>query len=266
MWNEYLINIGLTPEQAKIYGLLLELGSSPARKITLKAGIKRGLVYKVLDQLTKIGLVEKNDKQAKITLFSAMHPSSLREFANKRKTEMENAEKSLGGVIGQMSSAYNLISGKPNVQFFEGSEGVRQVSFDALEGGHDEILEYIDNESVVKYVAELNNEYASERKKRGIRKRMLCVDTPFARNRIKSFDPEFTEARITKATFASAVMQIYGNKVSTVTLNENRMIGVIVEDKEISDMNRAIFEVMWQNAEPVDTKPTTPSAESTKRT
>ncbi len=249
MWNEYLTQIGLTEDQAKIYGLLLELGAITARKITQKTGLKRGLTYKVLDQLIKLGLAEKNEKQGNIAIFTPSHPSALQELSGKRKTEMENAEKALKTVIGQMSSAYNLTSGKPNVQFFEGAEGLRQVSFDALEGSHSEILEYIDNESVVKYVENLNKEYVSERKKRGIKKRMLCIDTPFARERIKKFDPAVTEARITHARFSSVVMQIYGNKVSTVTLEQDRMIGIIVEDKNIANMNRAIFEELWNKAE-----------------
>lgn len=251
MWNEYLIKIGLSQDQAKVYSLLLELGTLTARKITLKTGLKRGLTYKILDQLIALSLVEKNEKLGKIAVFIPSHPSALNDLAMRRKTEMENAGKALQSVIGQMTSSYNLISGKPNVQFFEGAEGFKQVSFDALEGGHTEILEYIDNESVVKSIPDINREYVSERKKRGIKKRMLCADTPFARERIKSFDPELTEARITHAKFASAVMQIYGNKVSTVTLDPDRMIGIIIEDRNIANMNRALFEEAWKNAEAI---------------
>ncbi len=252
MWTEYLLNIGLSPDQAKVYTSLLELGAVTAKKASLSSGLKRGLVYKILDQLISHGLVEKRAQGRETTLFLPTHPARLKHIAERKRIETENAEKSLTDVLGQLTSQYNLVTHRPNVQFFEGVDGAKKVAFDALDAEYDEILEYIDNENVHKYVPELNKDYIATRKRLGIKKRMLCVDTPFARERIKQFDPNLTDVRITQAKFGSAVMQIYGNKISTVTLEPDRMIGIIIEDKAVTAMHRSIFEVMWNQAKKVN--------------
>ena len=83
MYEEILIKSGLTRDQAKIYEVLLKNGVLPASKISLKAGLKRGLGYKIIEQLVVLGLVEKIDK--KVALFAPNHPSKIKELLKKIK-------------------------------------------------------------------------------------------------------------------------------------------------------------------------------------
>ena len=43
-------------------------------------------------------------------------------------------------------------------------------------------------------------------------------------------------------------MEIYANKVALISYREN-FLGVIVESKEINQMQRAAFELMWDSLE-----------------
>ena len=43
----------------------------------------------------------------------------------------------------------------------------------------------------------------------------------------------------------NTIMHIYSNKVTILTLNKEQLIGIIIENKEIAQMQKSIFEMMW---------------------
>ena len=67
---------GLSEEQALTYQALLDKGPQKASNIAQWTGIKRGLTYKVLDELVNIGLVEKKEPTSGVATFFPLHPSS----------------------------------------------------------------------------------------------------------------------------------------------------------------------------------------------
>ena len=119
-------------------------------------------------------------------------------------------------------------------------------------GSKTEILTYADNEAMNKYYPELNKENIETRKKIHIKKRLISIDSSFIRELAKNDDPEVTERRVLAnvVNFAT-IMQIYDNKVTYITLEPNRAIGIIIEDKAIYTMQKELFEVMWQIAKPL---------------
>jgi hypothetical protein len=46
----------------------------------------------------------------------------------------------------------------------------------------------------------------------------------------------------------NSVMQIYEGKVSYITLSDKGMIGVIIQDSNIYQMHKSIFEYVWSGA------------------
>jgi HTH-type transcriptional regulator, sugar sensing transcriptional regulator len=249
MYEQFLQQIGLSKEQALVYNALILRGLLPARLIIQKVGLKRGLVYKILDQLIEMGLIEKRDNIAKISLFCVTHPSSLNTIIEKRSQEIINARTSLDSITNKLVSDYNLMSGKPNVQFFEGVEGMKKVLEDSL-SAQTEIYSYADIEAIQKYIPDINADYVKKRDKFNIKKKAILLDTPFARSFLKDYFTGVTDIRLIKTptTPFQTVMQIYDNKVSYITLSDKEMIGVIIEDKHIYAMHRDLFEYTWGTA------------------
>lgn len=244
-----LIQAGLSGEQSLVYQALLDKGPERASDLSKWTGIKRGLIYKVLEQLEGMGLVSKNGGPGTVATFSPAHPSILLTNLERKEKEIALNKEMLVSSIGTLSSKYNLILGKPNVQFFEGKDGVEKVANDSIYS-KSEILSYIDNEAVNKYLADLNKKYVSERKKLNLKKKMLAVDTPYIRNHVKDMDKETTEVRIIpKSEAFGTVMQIYDDKISYVTVLENKKIGVIIEDSDIAKMHKIVFLALWEKAE-----------------
>jgi sugar-specific transcriptional regulator TrmB len=248
MYEEILIKSGLTSDQAKIYEVLLKKGVMPASKAALTAGLKRGLGYKVIEQLVALGLIEKIDK--KVALFAPSHPSKINELLKKKSEELEITQASLTGTLGLMTSDFNLTSGKPNIQFFEGEDGMKKVLEDSLYS-KEEILSYADMMAVKKYIPKINEWYATEREKKGVTKKVILPDTPEAREILASYHTEITKSKVIKLDDKplESIMQIYDGKVSYVTMSDKQMIGVIIEDQAIYEMQKAIFNFTWIKAE-----------------
>jgi len=249
MNNELLISLGLTADEATIYNILLEGGFMPARTVALRASIGRPLTYKILDDLIIKGVVEKKELGKKVSLFSPVHPRELEKLLDKKKEEVDNTKKALDESIGQMISKYNLFIGKPNVQFFEGIEGVKKVALDSLSSQTD-ICSFIDTYTLLEIYPDLNKEYVGKRLNNNIKKKIISTDSPIVREIAKTDDKNFTEQRIIKKKihFATVVM-IYDNKVSFITLDPKKHIGVIIEDPDIYKTNQAIFDYIWDEAE-----------------
>ncbi len=248
MYEEILIKTGLSADQAKMYEVLLKGGSMPASKAAMKAGLKRGLGYKVIEQLMEMGLVEKIDR--KVALYIATHPSKINELIQKKTNELKITEASLSGTLGLMISDYNLNSGKPNIRFFEGESGVKKVLEDSLYS-REEILSYSDIISIQKYIKNINEWYVDQREKKGILKRAILLDTPEARKVLASYHKEITNIKLIKLSTMpfESIMQIYDGKVSYITLSEKEMIGVIIENQAIYEMHKALFGFTWDKAE-----------------
>ena len=250
MYEEILIKTGLSADQAKIYEVLLRGGVMPASKASLKTGLKRGLGYKVIEQLVSLGLVEKIDK--KVALYTSCHPSKIKELLQKKVKELEITEASLSGNLGLMISDYNLNFGMPNIRFFEGEEGIKKVMEDSLYS-REEILSYSDIISVQKYIAKINDWYVEQREKKGILKRAILLDTPEARALLATYHKGVTNVKLMKLKAApfESIMQIYDGKVSYITLSKDQMIGVIIESHAIYEMHKIIFNFNWDKTEEV---------------
>ena len=249
-YEELLIKTGINKEQAIIYEILLKNGVLPASKIALKAGIKRGLCYKVIDDLLKIGLIEKIDK--KVALFVPAHPAKLKDIIKQKSDELEATESALSGILGAMTSDYNLFSGKPNVRFFEGEEGVKKVLEDSLYS-KEEILSYTDVVSIQKNIPKINSWYVEQRLKKDIKKRGILLDTPEAREIIQNHHSNITNSKLIKLDTPpfETMMQIYDGKISYITFSNGQMIGVIVENQAIYEMHKALFDFTWSKAETI---------------
>ena len=246
-FEQHLVQVGLSGEQARLYGP--SLASDAARRAT----ISRTLGYKVLGELIELGLVDKKEDVGKVALFTAAHPLKLKELIEKREQQAKDALVALDGVLGAMTSEYNIAGGRPGVQFYDGMDGVRRVLEDSLTS-KTEILEYVDVEVIEKRIKKMNDDYLVARAKRGIVKKLIVIDSEFTRKLYATVEEEAkSEVRaIPKgdAPFDVALM-IYDGKISYLTMRAETPIGVIISDPSIYEVHRQLFLALYVQAAPV---------------
>lgn len=249
MYEQPLVAAGLEPDQAEIYEILLKNGPLKAGKIALKSPLKRGLVYKILDELVNLGLVIKNEPTGKVAVFEPAHPLKVKELAETKEQKLKTAQLALDGILGQLTSDYNLALNKPGIQFYEGEEGIKKVLNDSLTS-KSEIYSYADIEAINKYIPELNKEYVKKRERLKIKKRGIVLDTPFNRQFLSDYHKNITQTKLIRLDQPPfhTVMQIYDNKISYLTLDERKKTGVIIADPHIYQMHKYLFEYLWDIA------------------
>jgi sugar-specific transcriptional regulator TrmB len=254
--EKILIEAGLSEEQSAIYSALLDKGPLKAGSISSWTGLKRGLVYKVLDQLENMGLISQKGGEGTVAVFSPNHPSRLAEIMEQKEKSFALAKETVSFSLGALSSKFNLLSGKPNIQFYEGKDGVNKVLEDTL-NTKGEVLTYADIEIVDKYFKEINEQYVIKREKLNIKKRALIIENDFSKkyfNDLYNKDPKYfsiTNIKIAKTLISEVegAIQIYENKIGIITISNENLISIIIEDERINKLFKSLFEALYTTSE-----------------
>lgn len=262
MYLTILKQAGLDDNEAQIYEFLLKNGESSAQDIYTKSTLTKGIVYNTIENLVEKGLVHKKllkpknpnvRNVKKIAYFSPEHPDKLLGFIKDKQKALETAHNNIEANFTSLISDFNLVSGKPGIQFFEGIAGIRKVVMDTLTA-KSTIRTYADMEAVMSNIKKINDEQAKKRVELGIKKRALLMDTKFARDYIHNYYKEVTDTRLISGDLFPfvAAMQIYDGKISYITFSKKTKIGVIIQDDDIYNMHKSLFEHNWKHATTID--------------
>lgn len=241
---ELLTNFGLKPQEAKVYLTCLRLGQATASQVAKEAKMQRTYCYDVLGDLKKRGLVSSLDISGRKE-FRAISIESLKFLLREKFERFEAFIPELKGL--EKSTA------QPNVRYFEGRDGIVAVLEDTLnQPPGSEILCYSNAEGFYSKDGQLQKWYVNERIKRKISMRFIAPDNPATMEYIKLDKKHRRETKAVPAQFFpfEAEMDIYGNKVTIVSLSEE-MIGMVIESESIARTFKMFFELSWKGAEKV---------------
>lgn len=246
MRPQELTKIGLSEKEAAVYLALLELGSDTVQNIGKKANVNRATTYVILDSLSKKGVVSTVEK-AKKTYFIAESPETLLHLINIQAAELKERDRELKELLPQLKGIYNLAEDKPVVRFFEGKDGLLVMS--------DELLRTQEKEIVMVYSQDaLEGVFSPEEmQKSRIDRRQKMVNIRAIYTWQGGVKPEKTEngerRRVPSDRFPiTCDIAIFGNKVRIASLGK-KLVGVIIEDKDIADTLRSIFQLGWEAAD-----------------
>lgn len=230
-----LTNLGLSPNEAKIYLAALESGSASAQRIAQKARIKRTTAYSVLETMVKKDFILKTDKEGKAK-YLAQNPKDLAE-------RFKTYQKSFENVLPELEAIHNKKEVKPKVLFFEDTEGILKVYEDTLKEKPQEILEFNTSE-IFKAFGTFPLDYVEERKKKDIRALRICPDDEKYREHAKLDKEELSETKLIKNFDIPVEINIYNNKVAFMSYADK--IGLIIESEGIAKSMKKIYELLWE--------------------
>ena len=235
-----LIGLGFTEKQEKIYQSLLQLGKGTVLQISRLAGTKRPTTYDTLAEFITIGLASEI-YEGKKHYFLAENPDRLEDMLREHQRGLEEA-------LPYLRSIYNAGGEKPNVAYFPGLDGIEHVCKDILkmpEGS--EVLGFVTAKELAHpKMLFFFDWYVRERVKRSIKFRGIYNSSVKMKEMLENSDEELREYRLISPEefpFTDEI-NIYGNKVAMLSLEEN-IIGIIIEDKQIADTQREVFNLLW---------------------
>lgn len=249
--EETLIALGLSDKESAVYVALLELGRSTVSKIARRADVNRATGYVVLDALVNKGLAHISGKEPKQE-YAAESPDNLVQLLRVKKKEAETALAKAEALALELKSIQKKDT-RPQVRFYEGVEGMKQVYEDTLTSS-ETIRAFATVEDVHSLFGNYFPTYYKRRAGKGISIRAVFPDTPVSIERTK-FNKE--ESRETVLVPADTYMfhpeiNIYDNKTMIASWYEK--LGIIIESKEIADAMKTIFELAWIGAKSVSSE------------
>lgn len=240
--TQVLEKIGLNDKGISVYQSLLTLGPSPVRKIAAAAGVNRGTTYDILRSLQEQGLVSYYHKE-KHQYFVAEDPKKLFDVVHHRIDTFEKLKKDLHEIVPQLRSVTAVVEDQPIVTFYDGALGVRSILLDVLtqtELTEGRAYHAYSSPAVSKYVYAAYPDFSQDRMARNISVKVIALGKG---GELVGLD----ERKWIKTNQAGpAYTFIYADRVAMISTNRVGVpIGLIIQNKDLSEMQRIVFEQLW---------------------
>ena len=226
-----LKSLGITAQEAKIYDLLLEKGSSGAGDIARLTGIHRRNVYDCMERLVEKGLVgyiKKNNQR----FYIAVNPKRLLEI---HEEKVEQIKKTLP----LLKEKHKQKKQKETTRFFQGKQGLRFILDDQIRECKEVLVlgGSLKTEEVLGYYIK---RYTNQRKKNKIHMKVIFQSTA------KKKSIPLAEVRYLPEKMASpAATNIYADKVAIIVWSQNPVI-ILIKNRAIAESYRKYFNLIWR--------------------
>ncbi|MDP1694366.1 MAG: helix-turn-helix domain-containing protein [Candidatus Woesearchaeota archaeon] len=233
--EEALRKFGLTEREVKVYLAALVTGTATANTIAKYAKVERTTTYDILKSLMEKGIASYILKD-KRKCFEVIPPQNLISIldANKR---------SLQEVLPELRALAHTTIEKPKVSLFEGKLGIKNIIHDVYKEGKN--FDVYANSEIITF---LNHDFEKFVKLRTQQKIFVRVIHEKSAETIKLIEEEKYKQRdvrylenfkLPSATF------IYANKVAIFNFSKLEPIGVLIENRDIANTQRIVFEKLW---------------------
>lgn len=243
-----LQKLGLSDKEALVYLSSLELGPSPVQVISRKAEVNRATTYVMIESLLRRGLMSTFDKGKK-TMYTAEKPERLHRIVHAERASVEEKESVIKRLLPDLDAISDAAGERPKVSFYEGEEGLEAMREAIFASKADALEDFISFDDLNHLLPEKHWERHSSRLgERKIKGRTL-YSAESDRKMSGKAKGHWQFRQIPKDKFPMhGELTVYGNRVAMLALR-GKLVGVIVESKEMATMVRSMFNLAWLQAE-----------------
>ncbi|MEW5955979.1 MAG: helix-turn-helix domain-containing protein, partial [Candidatus Micrarchaeota archaeon] len=124
MFEEELVELGLSANEARVYVALLRAGSSPPAAIAKRTGTHRVYVYDLLEKMVEAGTASVTTEEGK-RVYTAAPPQRLLELFRMRLDRLE-------GIVPQLQRLAEAETGETRAEVLRGRGILRSILKDVL--------------------------------------------------------------------------------------------------------------------------------------
>ncbi len=242
MFKKVLLQADLTPSQAEILEYLYQNKEAKASEIAKKIKRSRAIVYKEVEELANIGVIERIDGPNQVSIFRANHPSQLKKLLDLRENKLKKDRELLNNYLPDMISGYNLMHNKPGIRFFEGIEGLKKIYNEILKEEKDFYLIRSAYEPVYKKeIVPIIEQFIKKRVAKNIKVKAITptdIKESSSENDAKWLMERFW---VDKDMYNAPVeIDIFGDKTAILSFGEE-LVGMVIESRQISQSLKQLF-------------------------
>lgn len=256
--RSYFVKLGMPVAVADIYVALHTYGPQTISDLARNSGMQRITIYRLLDELKASGLVE-IEPQYKRNLIRAAPITNLQLLITQKEQELRELQNSYPAVskafLHQATTAAST-----RVHFYEGVEGLRQMVWNQTKAKGENLailydtIQYPRRDNFTffeRWVTECNRKNVNFRGIVG--SHFIGSQQRWYQNhtneRLKNWNPRYIDEKIFPIAYS---MVIYNDVVLYYDWGEEKILGIEIYNKKIANMQRQLFEMLWQQAVPVD--------------
>ncbi|MBI2099502.1 hypothetical protein HYT45_03790 [Candidatus Uhrbacteria bacterium] len=241
--DKKLIEIGLSPKEARVYLASLALGPASVQQIARRAQINRPTTYVMVDSLSKKGLISTFEKGKK-RYFIAEAPERLRALFHSQRRAIDDKEHRLNDILPELR-ALSGAAELPKVRLYEGAEGLEAIHGDLLKVSDIDVVSIFSADDAQKV---LHKEHVDPFRKKLLERKAKERFIYTSSAPPTDIPKEWEGRRVPKDKFPfSGEVSTYGDRVALLSYR-GKLVGVLIESRELAQTVRAIFELAWEAA------------------
>lgn len=249
---------GLAEKEARVYLAMLQLeGASTPWDISRQSGINRATVYVVLESLKKKGLAGTSPSADKKARYFPSSPDSLLHSVAGRVKREADVKENLEQILPELKALHKDTRHRPKVRVYEGLEGAKEVFRMALDKGVTHLETCADAGKMFGFFKDEFIKLNNERVKKGIKMRAINpgskvnIQLKIHEKKGKSKNDQISLIPENKFRFPVNIAMC-GDKVLAISMRGE--FGISIENKEITESVRNIFNLAWREAQRLDKK------------
>lgn len=241
-----LIQLGCNEKHVRFYRANLQLGAATLPEVIKVARLHRSTGYLIATEMVEMGLAIEDHKGYK-KHFLAAEPGVILRKLEARQRQVGRGAIALKEVLPQLRAVYHESSPLPRVRTFEGKAGLIAIWRDILEEKQEILL--WSNQSTEQHIfdSQAHEQFIAERVAKGIPIRVLAIDDARGKALVKSDTEHLRHTKLLPPDIVfTSETYIYGNKVAVLDFSK-RIFGVITQNDQIAQSQRAQFEFVWRS-------------------
>ncbi len=242
---ETLRDTGMSDTEIKVFVYLLRHDTGlKVSDIARRVRLNRTTLYGVLKSLTEKGLVSSSEQRG-VLLFQSIQPHLLVDYLERARERLVRNIKRVEEIVPTITQLRNQEDRyRPNMQFFDGTEGIKQAYEDLVRNNKEKVvygftgihaiynlmgMEWID------YILE-------KRPAMGVKWLALAVDSPESRELAKQDKKHLRSTKFLPSSFNFDIeLAAYDDKAFIISFAEDHPWAMIITDKKIAETIKALF-------------------------
>jgi sugar-specific transcriptional regulator TrmB len=239
--------LGLGQKEIRFFIACFEIGPATINDVAKRARIQRSTAYLIAQDLITQRLIEENLHQYKKKI-STIDPSDLLRILSSKQRTIGRQEIELEEKLPDLQAIYQASNARPNVKVFEGVSGLFSIQTDIL-SARKEILLWTNQETENKFFTkEFHDKFIELRKRKGTFIKVLAVNNEKGHGLKSSDKGNLRETHLLpKGINFSSETYIYDGKIAILDYKKD-IIGVIIQSEPMSQAQKAIFDLTWNNS------------------
>ena len=154
----------------------------------------------------------------------------------------------LKNALPQLNALAGSSRKRPSVRFYEGKDGMKLILKEVLDEAN-ELVSFGSAQDLFVELGDYFHNFVEKRIKKKIPVRVLLRDSKKARERKNLDKVHIRQIRLLPDKYPfHGIIFIWKNKIAMFSF-VNDFVAIVTESKELSDMQKAMFEHLWDLAE-----------------